>query len=286
MQQIKKTLKKILHSFMYTIKEPIYIPMLEGTFLNGKTILITGGGTGIGKAIAEACLRNGATVIIAGRNMERLEKAKAEIIKTTSRNLIFTFIIDIGDVTSFEKTIKDISTLVPNGRIDILVNNAGVDAGGIIPDTNETQYDMTVETNLKGTYFLSQAFAKYLLESKIKGNILNISSVSGNRPVISPYMYSKWAITGLTKGLAKRLIGYDIVVNGIAPGPTATKMLGQDGSNLNYNNSPSKRFSDPNEIANLAVFLISDMGRMIIGETVYITGGSGTLIFDDINYEM
>lgn len=286
MGRVKRILKKVIRTCMYTVKEPVYIPLLEGAFLKGRTVLITGGSGGIGKAIAAACVRNGAAVVICGRNIAKLHKVKEEIIQETARDAIHVYDLNIGNVAAFDSKIEEISQLVPNHRIDILVNNAGVDAGGMIPDTNEMQHDKTVETNLKGTYFLAQSFAKYLLKNGIKGNILNISSASGNRPVITPYMYSKWAITGLTKGLAKRLIAKGIVVNGIAPGPTATKMLGLDGSNLHNDNSPAKRCSDPNEIANLAVFLISNMGRMIVGETIYISGGSGTLMLDDINYEL
>lgn len=286
MSQIKRMLKKLIRMFSFTIKEPVYIPLLEGNLLRSKNILITGGSGGIGKAIAAACVKNGATVVICGRNLEKLYKVKNEIIQTTLKNTIFTYNFDISEVERFDSKIEEITKLLPDSRIDVLVNNAGIDAGGIIPETNEEQYNKTIETNLKGTYFLAQAFAKYLMANGIKGNILNITSSSGNRPVITPYMYSKWAITGLTKGLAKRLIGKGIVVNGIAPGPTATDMLGMDGSNLHYNDSPANRVLDPNEIANLAVFMISDMGKMIAGETIYITGGSGTLTFDDINYEL
>ena len=97
-------------------------------------------------------------------------------------------------------------------------------------------------------------------------------------------MVSKWGVTGLTEGMAKKLIKYGIVVNGIAPGPVATEMLGLDGLNLDYDNAPAGRYSDPVEIANLAVFMISGMGRMIVGDTVYVSGGCGNLTFDDIEY--
>lgn len=127
-------------------------------------------------------------------------------------------------------------------------------------------------------------FSKYLIERKIQGNILNISSVSGIRPAINPYMLSKRAIIGLTEGMAKKLIKYGIVVNGIAPGPVSTGMLNLDGSDLSNNNAPSGRYSEPVEVANLAVFLISDMARNIVGDTVYITGGCGNLTVDDIQY--
>lgn len=287
MHNIKRKIKRVLYRFMPTVKEPVYIPILESHLLEKRTVLITGGSGGIGKAIAIACASNGAAVVITGRDIGRLKQAQLEICKKSMSGAVYTYILDISDVKEFERKIDDIVALVPNHQIDTLINNAGIDSGGgMIPYTREEDYDKTLETNLKGTYFLTQAFSKYLIQESIQGNILNISSSSSVRPAVTPYMYSKWAIVGLTKGLGKRLIGNGIVVNGIGPGPTATSMLGIDGSNLYNKKSPVKRFAAPSEIANLAVFLISDMARMIVGETIYITGGSGTLTFDDIDYEL
>ena len=97
-------------------------------------------------------------------------------------------------------------------------------------------------------------------------------------------MVSKWGEVGLTQGLAKKLIPYGITVNGIAPGPTATGMLQQKNGYLDLPTSPAGRYTTAEEIANLAVFLVSDMGRMIVGETIFITGGCATLTKDDIAY--
>ena len=271
---IKSKVKKVLNKFKKVVKEPVYIPVMSGELLKGKTVLITGGSGGIGIAIAKRCIENGATVIITGRNKEKLSRAAQQIDAVP-------FVLDIQDVLGMKTAF---SSLVQTYKIDTLINNAGLQAGSQLGNTKEEDFDKTLTTNLKGTYFLSQIFSNYLIENKMKGNILNISSVSGYRPAISPYMVSKWGITGLTVGMAKKLIKYGIVVNGIAPGPVATEMLGLDGKDLNYDKAPAGRYSDPIEIANLAVFLISDMGRMFIGDTVYITGGCGNLTFDDISY--
>ena len=271
---MKNKIKKILSRFKKVVKEPVYIPVMSGELLKGKTVLITGGSGGIGTAIARRCKENGATVIIAGRNQEKLSLAAKEIDA-------IPFVLDIQNVSGMESAF---SNLVEKYRIDTLINNAGLQAGAQLGKTTEEDFDKTLSTNLKGTYFLSQIFSNYLIHNEIKGNILNVSSVSVHRPAISPYMVSKWGITGLTEGMAKKLIKHGIVVNGIAPGPVATEMLGLDGKNLNYDRAPAGRYSDPVEIANLAVFLISDMGRMIVGDTVYITGGCGNLTFDDVGY--
>lgn len=257
-----------------TIKEPVYIPLLKGELLAGKTVLITGGTGGIGTAIAKRCLENGAKVIVGARNAEKLEKISNEIN-------VSTCVIDIQNIKDMKASLAG---LTKDYKIDILINNAGVHMGTTIGSTKEDDFDKTLDINLKGTYFISQEFSNYLITNGIKGNILNISSVSGYRPAISPYMISKWGVNGLTQGLAKKLIKHDIVVNGIAPGPVATEMLKLDGSDLNYENSPSCRYVDPVEVANLAVFMISDMGRMIVGDTIYLTGGCGNLTYDDINY--
>ncbi len=283
---IKKSVKRIIRLFQYHIKTPVYIPVQYGTQLQNRNILITGGAGGIGKAIAINCLRNGASVVITGRDIDKLEKVKNELLLETisDSQQVCVLTIDMLNVNQFETAISQAVKLLQNKKLDTLINNAGVDAGGVIGTTTEEQFDKTMNTNLKGTYFMSQAFANYCVQNKIEGNILNISSASGTRPVITPYMYSKWSITGLTKGLAKKYIKNNIVVNGIAPGPVATKMLGLDGSNLHYDNSPSQRYADPIEVANLAVFLISKAGQMIVGETIYLTGGCGTLTYDDLDY--
>ena len=135
---------------------------------------------------------------------------------------------------------------------------------------------------MKGPYFLSEILANYMKENKIQGNILNMSSSSAIRPASNSYGLAKWGIRGMTLGLAKRLSPDGIVVNAIAPGPTATSMLLAEGeSSISRLTSPSERYATPEEIANLSVILVSDLGRMVNGDTLYVTGGCGLLTFDD-----
>lgn len=120
---------------------------------------------------------------------------------------------------------------------------------------------------------------------QIKGNILNIASSSSLRPAVSAYTLSKWGIRGLTLGLAKTLAPYGITVNGVAPGPTATPMLMKgDRHNITHDGLPAGRYALPEEIANMALFLVSDMGRMVVGDIVYMTGGAALLTFEDMTY--
>ena len=122
-------------------------------------------------------------------------------------------------------------------------------------------------------------------ENNIRGNILNIASSSSLRPAISAYTLSKWGVKGLTLGLAKALASEGITVNGLAPGPTATPMLKTDGNNITNNKIPLGRYIMPEEISNMAVFLVSEMGRSIIGDIVYMTGGAGVVTYEDLNYQ-
>ena len=117
-----------------------------------------------------------------------------------------------------------------------------------------------------------------MIDKKIKGHILNVTSSSALRPAWTPYQMSKWAVRGLTKGLADMMIPHGIVVNAIAPGPTATPMLGkEEGDSIYEPYTPARRYAMPEEIASLAVFMVSGAGDMIVGDTFYMTGGSGII---------
>ena len=282
--KIKKYVK-----LLFVKKESIRVPLMYGKILENKNIFITGGGSGIGYEIAKACLLNNANVVICVRNISKLEEAKRGLCSDNEslvENIMDKIIIcqfDIASYSNLKNVLKEINEK-HNIKIDCLINNAGVASKTVVGNSSENDYDNVMNVNLKYTYFMCQEFSNYLIEQKIKGNILNISSSSGARPAISPYMVSKWGIVGLTQGLAKKLIKYGIVVNGIAPGPTASGMLKIDNNDLYLESSPSKRYCDGSEIGNLAVYLISDMAKMIVGETIFITGGCGTLTKDDIYY--
>lgn len=252
--------------------------------LAGKTALITGGTSGIGKAIATAFLRAGADVIITSRNLQKAKDAAEEIAASCNRGKVLGIALDNKDVASFTTVFNGMLESIGHKPIDILVNNAGTGEGGSYRCSAE-DYENIMDTNLKGAYFLSRVVSDYMRENSIQGNILNIASSSSLRPATTPYILSKWGIKGLTIGLAKKLIKDGIVVNGLAPGPTATPMLHKDiDDDLYIANNPSERFATPDEIANMAVVLTSSMGRMIVGDTIYMTGGAGVLTVDDIKY--
>lgn len=284
---IKSSVKKIFK--LIFAKRPVYttaniVTLAPNELLNGRFALITGGTSGIGYAIAELFLKSGASVCITGRSQKRIDDAckKLKSIIPASKEHVYGMVLDNCNISSYTSAIDSI--LQMEGKIDILVNNAGV-LGGHISNTTEEEYDNVLDTNLKGVFFLSQAIGKYMKEHQIKGNILNIASSSSLRPADSAYILSKWGIRALTLGLAKSLIPYGITVNGVAPGPTATPMLmSDDRHNITHNTIPAGRYALPEEIANMALFLVSDMGKMVVGDIVYMTGGAGILTFDDMKY--
>lgn len=255
-------------------------------WLKGRKALITGGSSGIGFEIALAYLNAGASVVITGRNELKLKEKINTLKEKTKKTDIKGIILDYSDIPSFNSKINEIEILL-GGKIDILVNNAGIFNSESFGKTTEESYDHILDTNLKGPYFLSQAIALRMKENSIKGNILNIASSSSIRPANSPYTLSKWGIRGLTLGLARVLTPYDIVVNGIAPGPTATPMLIEENNkeNLTHEKNLSGRYATPKEIANMAVILVSNMSRMIVGDVIYMTGGAGNVTNEDIIYK-
>lgn len=255
---IRNLIKKIL-LFIFS-KRPVYttaniVTLAPNELLKGRCALITGGTSGIGFCIAKAFLDSGATVIITGRNNEKL-KASCEKLAEVHKDKIFGIVLDNTKVNMFEQVFHSAISLVGGRNIDILVNNAGV-LGGHIRTASVTEYDNVMNTNLRGVFFLSQLFGKYMKENHIEGNILNIASSSSLRPAVSAYTLSKWGIRGLTLGLARAFAPYGITVNGIAPGQTATPMLLKDTSRGLANNTILGRYALPEEIANMAVTLVS-----------------------------
>ena len=260
------------------------VTMSPNQLLKGKTAVITGSTSGIGFAIAKAFLNAGANVVVTGRDIHKIEKSVAELTPFKGSSQLFAHELDVLNVNQFEEYLKDIIDLIPEHKIDIFVNNAGI--GGAPSHFNPSEeYDRIMNTNLKAVFFLTKYVAQHMIENKIEGNILNISSCASLRPAGGIYGLSKWGVKGLTEGFAKLLIPHKIVVNAIGPGITATPFMGKTKTDDIYDKrNPSKRFVIPDEIANIAVVLTSGMGRMVVGDTIFVSGGAGVLTSDDIDY--
>lgn len=282
--------KKKYDRVMRYIREgiPVVRPQVnvlaQNELLKGRNAFITGGTSGMGFEIAKAFVNAGAKVVITGRSIERVMTACERLHKETeTQNRAFAIAMDNTKVSEFSDKISQSIESLGGGKLDILVNNAGI-LGGHITNATEEEYDAVLDTNLKGVFFLTKLFAEYMKENQIQGNILNIASSSGICPANSAYCVSKWGIRGLTEGYARSLAPLGIVVNGIAPGPTATPMLLSDTNDLSHGKIPLGRYALPEEIANMAVIMVSNIARTIVGDIVYMTGGAGNITKENIRY--
>lgn len=262
-----KKILKILRALAFWKKVvPVNIPIKNyGALFEGKTALVTGGAGGIGFAIAKRLAEAGCSVIILARNEERLKKA-SEQIGCKYR------VLDITKVSDIKRVIAEV---YQDSAPEILVNCAGIMGKGRFGSIEVDDWDKVVNTNVRGTFFMTQGVSNMMIERRIKGHILNLSSSSALRPCYSSYIVSKHLVRDLTQGFAKELIKHGIVVNAIAPGPTATDMIGADENDLVNLEVPAGRMATADEIANHALALVSEMGDMVVGSTLYVTGGSG-----------
>jgi len=250
--------------------------ILEKFSLKGRSGIVTGGGSGIGKGMATGLVQAGAEIVIAGRRRERLEETAREL-----RQFGGPVIPVQADVSRMD----DIRSLVDRaveefGKIDFLFNNAGTIRRNPPEDFLEKDWDEVINTNLKGPFFLAQAVARVMISQKRKGKIINTSSliaIQGGKRV-PPYAASKGGISQLTKSMANDWAKYDILVNAIGPGWVNTELtepLRQDRERFAEITAriPLGRWADPDDLAGAAVFLASDASDYITGQTIFIDGG-------------
>lgn len=265
--KVKKKIKSFIKYFKPDIKMMADIHLLQpNRRLIGKKIIITGGARGLGYAMAKKFAEEGAEVLITGRNENTLKNASKEIGCTY---LVF----DVSDFCNVEEFI-DSADKILNGA-NVLVNNAGISLHeNSILNVSEEQYDKQFDTNLKGSYFLTQCFLKkYLKENRKNGSVLFLSSERGQHVDDVPYGLIKASINSLTQGLAKMLIKNDIRINAIAPGITATDMTGRSADNLFAENYSTGRYYLPEEVAEVASFLISDAAGCLSGQILICNNG-------------
>ncbi|MBI9009697.1 MAG: 3-oxoacyl-[acyl-carrier-protein] reductase [Tenericutes bacterium] len=240
----------------------------------GKTVLITGGTRGIGKAIAQKFSSLGANIVINYVNSKETAEAMVEDIKRNGGNSLSIQ----GDVSSFEesKTIVE-ETIKHFGKIDILINNSGITKDNLMLRMLEDDFDRVIDVNLKGTWNMCKNVTRHFLKNK-SGSIINITSVValiGNAGQAN-YVASKAGVIGLTKSLAKEFGSRGITVNAVAPGFIETEMTSKlpDEAKAEYlKQIPLNRFGTTEDIANICVFLASSEASYITGQVISVNGG-------------
>ena len=241
--------------------------------LTGKTALVTGATGGIGGAIAEALHAQGATVVLSGRQADKLEALKA---KLGERALVQP--CDLASKEQVGKLIDEAIKLV-GGRLDVLVNNAGLTRDNLFMVMKDEQWDEVIAVNLTSTFMLMRAAARHMMRSRTGyGRIINISSVSGiiGNPGQGNYAASKAGMIGMTKSLAREVASRGVTANCIAPGFIETAMtaaLNEKQIGTIKEAIPAQSFGKPEDIAAAAVYLASEEARYMTGQTLHINGG-------------
>ncbi len=243
--------------------------------LTGKVALVTGAARGIGRACALSLAEQGADIVLGLRDKASAEALQAEI-KALGRDVLAVQ-MDIANLAEIQSAVTEAKAKF--GKIDILVNNAGIGAPNKAEDVSEKDFDETLNVNLKGTFFTSQAVGKIMIEQG-KGAIVNLSSQAGfiALPTESIYCMTKAAISHLTKCLALEWATHGIRVNAVAPTfiktPGTKKWLG-DAAFMETVKAriPLGDVGEPEDVASAVVFLASEAARMITGETLMIDGG-------------
>ena len=241
--------------------------------LENKVAIITGASRGIGKAIATKFAEQGASVAFTYRSSAEKAKALEEELSKTGA-IVKGFQSDAGSFEDSEQLIADV--LDEFGQIDVLVNNAGITRDTLIFRMKEQQWDEVMETNLKSVFNLTKHVTRTMMKQR-KGSIINLTSIVGviGQAGQSNYAASKAGIIGFTKSIADELGSRNIRSNAIAPGFIETEMTDElpKETQENYlSNIPMKRFGKPEEVAETALFLASDLSSYISGQTLSVCG--------------
>jgi len=250
--------------------------MNESFDLRGEVAIVTGGSQGLGKEMAKALAQNGATVVLASRNLEKLNAAAHEILQAGGKAEAIRC-----DISKFADVQNLVGRVIGSfSKIDILINNAGMNVPPRpLVDFPEEDWQRVIDTNLKGTYFCCKAVCPEMIRRR-KGRIINISSIAGSVgfPGMAPYGAAKAGIIQLTKVLALELAEYNITVNAIAPGFFDTALRDNIRNNqkmidFTLERTPLRRCGLPQEVTGLALLLSSQASSYITGQTICIDGG-------------
>jgi len=241
--------------------------------LKDKVTLVTGGARGIGRTIALLFAREGSDIAVCDVNMEEAEKTRLDVEALGRKCLALQI-----DVTSYTKVEEAVNKILDKfTKVDILVNNAGITRDNLLLRMSEAEWDAVINVNLKGTFNCIKAVSRPMIKQR-SGKIINIASIIGiiGNAGQANYSASKAGIIALTKTAAKELASRNINVNAAAPGFIQTDMtasLPEDLKGKMLEAIPLKKFGEPEDVANLCLFLASDEARYITGQTIIVDGG-------------
>src|SRR6266478_536383 len=241
--------------------------------LTNQIAVITGAGRGIGRALALKFAAEGADIVCVSRTLENAQKAAGEVRDLGRR--AWAYAVDVADSASVAAAAEKI--LAETGRVDILVNNAGVTRDGLLMRMSEGDWDLVLDTNLKGAFLFTKAFTRAFLKQR-SGRVINVASVIGliGNAGQCNYAASKAALIGFTKSVARELASRGITVNALAPGFIETDMtagLGQEQRDELVKKIPLGSLGQPEDVANAALFRAGPQARYITGQVLAVDGG-------------
>jgi NAD(P)-dependent dehydrogenase (short-subunit alcohol dehydrogenase family) len=250
--------------------------VLDRFKLDGKTALVTGGARGLGKTMATALAEAGADIALTGRTLESCQAAATEIAKATGRS-VRAFAGDVTIARDVERLHAEVTAAC--GDVDILVNNAGTNIRGTLDQLSEADWDSVIDTNLKGPFLCTKAFAPGMLK-KGWGRVINLASILSviGLPGRTPYASSKAGVLGLTRVWGLEWAGKGVTCNAICPGPFATDMNKQllndpQAYQQFVANIPMGRWGELEELTGAVVYLASDASSFVTGTSLFIDGG-------------
>lgn len=251
--------------------------IFQKDLFKGKTIMLTGGGTGIGRLIADAFAELGASLVIAARNVDRLEKARTEI-ESDWKTTVKVFQCDISDPKSVAECVRSAFAFQP---IDILINNAGANSLRPSEALTPVRWKAIIDTVLNGTYYMTREVCKRWIKNSFPGNVINIASTTGwtGSPYMAPSGSAKAGIINMGKTLGSEWGHYGIRINDVSPGPVFTKgsferlWLNEEVVNMIQKRVPLGKFPGPEDIVGSVLFLASPAALFITGASIAVDGG-------------
>ncbi|WP_035773366.1 3-oxoacyl-[acyl-carrier-protein] reductase [Butyrivibrio sp. VCD2006] len=242
-----------------------------------KTVIITGGSRGIGRAIATSFSEKKYNVVISYAGNDTAAKEAEELCRQAGALDVLLFKGDVSDEKNAEELVG--KTLEKYGQIDVLINNAGITRDNLLARMSAEDFDSVIATNLRGAFLMTKYVTKPMMKKRY-GRIVNISSVVGvhGNPGQANYCASKAGLIGMTKSAAKELASRNITVNAVAPGMIATEMtavLSDEQKSAINSQIPAKRMGEASDVANAVTFLADENSSYITGQVIGIDGGMG-----------